>query len=107
MPKLRSFVTPHYITVLALIFIWALALAAIPAFLPLHMASWFAFLALLIAPGYLLGDIITWRLNLDTLERLALALPMGIAIMAIPGATALLLHLDVHQLALGWSLLSG
>ena len=107
MRKLRSFVTVHYITVLALVLIWALALAAIPAYLPLHVASWFAFLALLIAPGYLLGDIITWRLNLDTLERLALALPMGIAVMALPGITALLLHLDIHQLALGWSLISG
>jgi tetratricopeptide (TPR) repeat protein len=107
MRNLRSFITPHYIIVIALVLIWALTLAAIPAFLPLHIASWFAFLALLIAPGYLLGDIITWRLNLDILERLALALPMGVAILAIPGATALLLHLDIHQLALGWSLLSG
>ena len=107
MRKLGSFVTPHYITVLVLVLIWALALAAIPAFLPLHVASWVAFLALLIAPGYLLGDMVTWRLNLDSLERLALALPMGVAIMALPGITALLFHLDIHQLALGWSLLSG
>ena len=107
MSRLRSFITPHYIIVTTLILIWALSLAAIPAFLPLHLAGWFAFLALLIAPGYLLGDIITWRLNLDALERLALALPMGVAIMAIPGAFALLLHLDIHQLALAWSFLSG
>ena len=65
------------------------------------------FLALLIAPGYLLGDMITWRLNLDTVERLALALPMGVAILAIPGSVALLLHLDIHQLALAWAVLSG
>ena len=107
MSKLRSFITPHYITVVALVLIWGLALAAVPAYLPLHVASWFTFLALLIAPGYLLGDIITWRLNLDAIERLALALPMGVAVLAIPGAISLLLHLDIHQLALGWSALSG
>ncbi len=107
MNKLRSFITPHYITVLALILIWALTVAAIPAFLPLHVASWVTFLALLIAPGYLLGDTITWRLNLDAIERLALALPMGAAVLAIPGITALLLHLDIHQLALAWSAFSG
>ncbi|MFN2179960.1 MAG: hypothetical protein ACK2UV_10785, partial [Candidatus Promineifilaceae bacterium] len=107
MKKLRSLITPHYITVMALVLIWALTLAAIPAYLPLHVASWFAFLALLIAPGYLLADIITWRLNLDGIERLALALPMGVAVLAIPGIAALLIHLDIHQLALAWATLSG
>ena len=80
---------------------------ALPAYLPLQAASWLAFLALLIAPGYLLGDMITWRLKMDGLERLALALPMGVAVLAIPGTAALLLHLDIHQLALGWAVLSG
>lgn len=107
MQKLRSFITTHYIMVFALVLVWALALAAVPSYLPLHAASWFAFLALLIAPGYLLGDIITWRLNLDAIERLALALPMGVAVLALPGAAALLMHLDIHQLALAWSVLSG
>ncbi len=108
MQRFRSLIiTPHYITVAALVLIWALALAALPAFLPLHLASWLTFLALLIAPGYLLGDIITWRLNLDGIERLALALPMGVAVLAIPGSIALLMHLNIHQLALGWSILGG
>jgi tetratricopeptide (TPR) repeat protein len=105
--KLRSLITPHYITVLALVLVWALTLAAVPAYLPLHVASWAAFLALLIAPGYLLADMITWRLNLDGIERLALALPMGVAVLAIPGIAALLIHLNIHQLALAWSILSG
>ena len=107
MQRIRPFITPHTITVALLVLVWALALAALPAMLPLHVASWFAFLALLITPGYLLGDMITWRLNLDSLERLALALPLGVAVLAIPGITALLLHLNIHQLALSWAVLSG
>ncbi len=107
MQRIRSYITPHYITVTALILLWVLTLAILPAALPLHVASWLTFLALLIAPGYLLGDIITWRLNLDGLERLALALPIGVAILAIPGTAALLLHLDIHQLAFAWAILSG
>ncbi len=107
MQRLRKYITPHIITVAILVLAWLLAIAALPAYLPLQVASWLAFLALLIAPGYLLGDMITWRLKMDGLERLALALPLGVAVLAVPGTAALLLHLDIHQLALGWALLSG
>ena len=31
------------------------------------------------------SERITWRLGLDKLEQLALALPLGIAILALPG----------------------
>ena len=107
MQRLRRLLTLQYLTVAGLIAIWVMVLAALPALLPLQAASWLAFIALLITPGYLLGDIITWKLDLDVVERLALALPLGVAILAIPGIIALLLHVDIHQLALGWAVASG
>ena len=107
MHRLRRLITPHYILVASLILIWIMALAALPALLPLHAASWLAFIALLIVPGYLLGDIITWKLDLDIVERMALALPLGAAVLAVPGIISLLLHLDIHQLAFGWAIASG
>ena len=70
----------------------------LPAGLP-SSACW-------ITPGYLLGDIVTWRMRLDWIERLALALPLGVVILAIPGTMALLLHLTLTQLALGWMITS-
>ena len=39
----------------------------LPGGLPLQAASWLTFLALVITPGYLLGDMVTWRLDLDLL----------------------------------------
>ena len=48
-----------------LIAVWLLVLAGVPTVLPTQAASWLVFLALLIAPGYLLGDLITRRLGLD------------------------------------------
>ena len=107
MQRLRRLLTLQYLTVAGLIAIWVMVLAALPALLPLQAASWLAFIALLITPGYLLGDIITWKLDLDVVERLALALPLGVAILAVPGIIALLLHVDIHQLALGWAVASG
>lgn len=107
MQRIKKLLLPDYLLVAALILIWMTVLAAFPALLPLHAASWLAFVALLIVPGYLLGDIITWNQDLDVLERLALALPLGAAVLALPGITALILHLDIHQLALGWAIVSG
>lgn len=107
MDRLRKLFTPHYLMVAGLITIWVAVLATLPALLPLQLASWFAFIALLITPGYLLGDIITWKLNLDAVERLALALPLGMAVLAVPGTIALVMHLDIHQLAYGWAIVSG
>ena len=107
MQRFRRLLTPHYLLVAGLIIAWVMVLAALPALLPLQAASWLAFVALLIVPGYLLGDIITWKLDLDIVERLALALPLGVAVLAIPGIISLVLHLDIHQLALGWAIASG
>ena len=107
MERIKNLITPHYLMVAGLVIIWIAVLAALPALLPLHIASWFAFLALLITPGYLLGDVITWKLDLDALERLALALPLGITVLAIPGITSLLLHLTIHQFAFIWAVVSG
>ena len=37
----------------------------LPAQLPLQAASWLTFLAVVVTPGYLLGELVTWRLDLD------------------------------------------
>ena len=107
MDRLRRHITPHYLMVAGLVLIWLAVLAALPALLPTQFASWFAFIALLITPGYLLGDIITWKLDLDAVERVALALPLGMAVLAVPGTISLVMHLDIHQLAMGWAIASG
>jgi tetratricopeptide (TPR) repeat protein len=90
-----------------LILVWFLVILGIPAQLPLQLASWLTFIGLLITPGYLLADLITWRMEIDWLERLALALPLGVAILAVPGIVALVLHLTISQLTLGWMVASG
>lgn len=87
---------------LVLIGIWGLLWAGVPATLPVQPASWLTFLALLIAPGYLLGELLTWRLKLDALERLALAFPLSMVVLAVPGMYALLGHLQLADLAAGW-----
>ena len=85
---------------------WALVLLGVPALLPTQAASWLTFIAFLIAPGYFLADLITWRMDLDWAERLALALPLGVATMAVPGIVALLRHLTISQLVTLWTLAS-
>ncbi len=90
-----------------LIAVWLLVLAGVPRVLPTQAASWLVFLALLIAPGYLLGDLITRRLGLDLLERLALALPLGVVVLAVPGLVSLLQHGSIQELATGWMITSG
>ena len=79
MQRLRKLLTLQYLMVAGLIAIWVMVLAALPALLPLQLASWLAFVALLITPGYLLGDMITWKLDLDVVERLALAFVRDLA----------------------------
>lgn len=90
-----------------LILIWGAVLADVAPYLPIQPASWLTFLALVIAPGYLLCDLLTYRLDLDQTERLAIAFPLGIAVLAVPGLAALLRHWTVDELALGWALTSG
>lgn len=85
-----------------LIAVWLAVLVGAPAALPLQAASWLTFLALLITPGYLLGDIITRGMRLDWLERLAIAFPLGLAILSVPGLVALLIHETIDGLAVGW-----
>lgn len=86
----------------ALIGVWLAVLVGAPAALPMQAASWLTFLALLIAPGYLLGDIITRGMQLDWLERVAIAFPLGLAILSVPGLAALLIHETIDGLAVGW-----
>ncbi|MCA9923964.1 MAG: hypothetical protein KC421_16415, partial [Anaerolineales bacterium] len=86
--------------------VWLLVLLTLPAYVPLQLASWLTLIALLIAPGYFLTDMLTWRGQPDRLERLALALPLGIALLALPGITALVLHWTLFQLAVAWIVVS-
>lgn len=79
----------------------------LPAYLPTQAASWLTFVALVIAPGYLLGEIVTWRLDLDLLERLALAMPLGVFVMVLPGMVTMLGHMTIHDLATAWTLTVG
>jgi hypothetical protein len=89
-----------------LIGIWALVLTGEHQALPLQVTSWLTFLALLITPGYLLGELATWRLRLDSIERLALAFPLSIVVLSIPGMVALLSHQTIVELANGWMIAS-
>ena len=105
--QVRSVVTKMagwsaYLLPISLIVIWLVVIVGGAAFLPLQLASWLTFIALFITPGYLLADVITWCLKLDWLERLALAFPLGVAIMAVPGIIALLQHLTIAQLTTAW-----
>lgn len=90
-----------------LILAWILALTAVPAFIPIQAASWLTFTALLITPGYLLADMLGWRLGFDIMEKLGLAMPLGIAVLAVPGIFALLRHQTLIGLATGWAIISG
>lgn len=97
---------PRRLLSVGLIGAWLAVLLGLPASLEVQPASWLTFIALLITPGYLLAELITWRLNLDALERLALAFPLGIAVLAGPGIVAMLAHLTLAQLSSGWIIAS-
>lgn len=98
---------PRLLLPALLIACWGGVLLGLPHLLPTAAASWITFLALLITPGFLLGDLLARRLALDPLERLALAFPLGVAALTPAGMAALLLHWSVDQLALGWAFTSG
>ncbi len=89
-----------------LLLAYAFTFVGLSRFLPLQPATWLTFLALLITPGYLLASLITRRLNLDSLQRLALAFPFGVAVLAVPGLLALIQNMTVDDLANGWRLTS-
>jgi hypothetical protein len=99
--------TPRWADLLipaSLIVAWFLVIVGIAPYLPLQMASWLTFVALLITPGYLLADLITWRMDIDWVERLALAFPLGVAILAVPGIASLLLHATITELTTAWKI---
>ena len=100
---LQNLVRVDSLVALALIFVWGAVLAGGAHFLPTQSASWLTFLALVIMPGYLLGDLLTARLDFDQVERLALSFPLGMAVLTVPGLSALLFHWTLDQLALGWA----
>lgn len=79
----------------------------LPAALPLQTAGWVSFIVLLIVPGYFLTAAVTARLNLDGLERAAIALPIGIALLAVPGIYSLTLHKTKDVLLVGWQIMAG
>ncbi|HBY98632.1 MAG TPA: hypothetical protein DEP84_32585, partial [Chloroflexi bacterium] len=97
---------PSTIMAVGLACVWVVVLAGLPASLPIQVRSWLTFAALFIAPGYFLGEIIVWRLDLDEFERLALAFPLGVVVMGVPGMVALLRHLTIQQLIVNWGLMT-
>jgi len=99
----------HTYTALVLIAVWVAVILQAPQYfnLPVQAASWLTFFALLVTPGYLLGDIVARKLKLDGLERLALAYPLSIVVMALPGMFVLLRHLTITELTTGWIVTSG
>jgi tetratricopeptide (TPR) repeat protein len=74
----------------------------LPGVVPLQAASWMAFGALVLAPGYFLALLLTWHLEMDWLDRLAMSFPLGIAALTPSGLLALLLHLTADKLLYGW-----
>jgi len=90
-----------------LILVFLAVVLDVPTQLPLQPASWLTFIALIITPGYLLSDIVVWRLDMDWLERLALAMPLGVAVMALPGMASMLGHKTIQDLAIIWKLTVG
>ncbi|MEZ4716469.1 MAG: tetratricopeptide repeat protein [Caldilineaceae bacterium] len=106
-PWLRLGPWPRHVLALAFILLWALVIHGLPPSLPLQVTSWLTFLALLVTPGYLLTEVIAWRTDLDWIERLALAFPVSVAVLALPGLAALLLHRSMAELATGWIMASG
>lgn len=104
---LQNLVRLDALVALGLICVWAAVLSGGAQHLPTQAASWLTFLALVVLPGYLLGDLLTARLDLDQAERMALSFPLGMAVLTVPGMLALLLHWTIDQLALGWAIGTG
>ena len=89
-----------------LIMVWSAVLAGLPGLLPLQWSSWLTFIALIVTPGYLLGDMLLRTSRLDWIERLAVAFPLGMAMLSIPGMVTLLRHGTITDLAVGWTVVS-
>lgn len=100
--QLSHSVTPRRVTPAVLLLVWLVVVLPLPMPASLQWASWLAYLALLITPGYLLADILTGPHDYDELERLAMALPLGLGVMAVPGTVALVSHWTLAQLTASW-----
>lgn len=104
--RIRVWLTRHPDGVLA-VFLFLGFIAGglgLPAFVPRQLASWLAFAALVLAPGFMLALLLTWRLELDWIDRLALSFPLGVAALIPSGLLSLLLHLTADKLLYGWLL---
>ena len=98
---------PHWrrhLLAVGLVIIWAMTLRGLPPSMPVQIASWLTFIALLVTPGYLLAEMIVWRSDLDWIERLALAFPLSIVVLSVPGMVALLQHGTLTDLIYGWQI---
>ncbi len=92
----------HRLLTLALFLAWLVVVLRFAPKFGTQPASWLAFIGLLISPGYFLGELITWRLKLDWIERLAVAMPVGVAILAVPGIITFARHGTLDELRLWW-----
>ncbi len=107
--QMRGYTIPPWLRIAigaVLIGVWSAVLAGVPQMLPIQASSWLTFLALVITPGYLLGDLFMRHVRLDYVERLAIAFPLGVAVLGIPGMVTLLRHGTINDLALGWTAVS-
>ncbi len=102
MRKVKVNVWLNRLLALGLLLVWLVVVARLAPRFGTQPASWLAFVGLLITPGYFLADLITWRLKLDWIERLAAAMPLGIAILAVPGIISFAQHWTLDELRLLW-----
>lgn len=67
--------------------------------LPAYPATVAAFLIVVVVPGAILQAVLLQGSGLGPLERLAIALPLGLGIVAIPGVIVLERHTDLQEFA--------
>jgi tetratricopeptide (TPR) repeat protein len=96
-----SFLLALFLIEIALLFI-LLLIYGLPSQIPMQVASWLAFIGILIIPGYLLTSIFSYYHPFEFLERLALSLPIGLAAFSIPGLIVMVLHRAYSELLLSW-----
>ena len=68
--------------------------------LPAYPATVAAFLIVVLLPGAVLQAVLLQGSGLGPLERLAIALPLGLGVIAIPGLLVLERHTDLQEFAL-------
>ena len=67
--------------------------------LPAYPATIAAFLIVIVLPGAVLQAVLLRGSSLGPLERLAIALPLGLGVIAIPGLLVLERHTDLQEFA--------